>query len=241
MEKHVLQAGLALGLLLLPLVVRGQVQEPNLREKFAQAQQENTAALRQYTWKSRTTLSLKGETKKVKLDQVQYDAAGQLQKTSLQDPGQPAAAEQQPSGGGRRGGRLKQHIVEKKKEEFADLLQDLVKLVTSYAHIPPERMQAFLQGAQFSGVEGDEPNVIQISGKDALQAGDAMRIWIDKQTLMTRRVEIDTALEKKPVHLVAEYKTIPQGPTYQAHAELTYPEKELRVLIDNFEHQRIAQ
>ena len=42
------------------------------KEKFAQAQQENKEALKQYTWKSRTEVEMKGESKNVTLEQVRY-------------------------------------------------------------------------------------------------------------------------------------------------------------------------
>jgi hypothetical protein len=115
MKTHRLQIGLALWVLMSILALLGHAQDPGMKEKFAQAQKQNTAALRQLTWKSRTTLNLKGETKKVKLDQVFYDAQGQQQKQSLDDPSQQADAQQQ-GGGGRRSGRLKQKMIEKKRK-----------------------------------------------------------------------------------------------------------------------------
>lgn len=218
-----LAAGLGLG-----------AQQPDMKQKFAQAQKSNTAVLRQYTWKSRTEIQLKGETKKVKVEQVLYDASGKQQKTLLEES--PQQGEQQ--GGG---GRLKKKVVAKKKEEFADTMQNLVQLATSYANIPAEQMQIFIQGAQFGMGQGDMEGTIQVAGKDAVQADDAMRLWIDKQTLMTRRVEIETALEKNPVHLVAEYQGLPNGPTYQAKASLEYPKDKIKVLIENTNYQPLAR
>lgn len=61
---------------MLVLIVAGvaswaqQDQTPDMKQKFMQAQKANTVALHQHTWKSRTQLDLKGETKKVKLEQV---------------------------------------------------------------------------------------------------------------------------------------------------------------------------
>ena len=62
-------------------------QEP---PSFAASQKANAQALRQYSWKSRTELKLKGESKNVKLEQVRYDLDGKLQKTPL--GGSPQAA-----------------------------------------------------------------------------------------------------------------------------------------------------
>ena len=55
---------------------------PLAQAQFAESQKANAQALRQYTWKSRTEIKLKGESKNVKLEQVRYDATGALQKTA---------------------------------------------------------------------------------------------------------------------------------------------------------------
>jgi hypothetical protein len=207
-------------------------QEPDMKQKFAQAQKANGAALRQFTWKSRTVLNLKGETKKMKVDQVVFDSSGQQQKTLLEESPQ---GEQQVSGG-----RLKKKIVAKKKEEFAELMQDLVQLVTSYAHIPPEQMQAFVKNASFSLGQAPHEGTLKIAGQNAVEPGDAMNIWVDKQTLMMRRVEITTAYDKNPVQVAADYQSIPNGPTYLARATVDYPEKKLQVIVENFEYQPLG-
>src|SRR5215217_2734997 len=86
---------------------------------FAESQKANAQALRQYSWKSRTEIKLKGESKNVKVEQVRYDANGKLQKTPSGGPpaagAAPAAA---PARHGRGGGRVKNKVIEKKKEEF---------------------------------------------------------------------------------------------------------------------------
>ena len=91
------------------------------KEKFAEAQQQNKEALKQYTWKSRTELEMKGESKNVTLEQVRYDLDGKLQKTPLTGGAEQQAEE---SGGG-----LKGKIVEKKKAEFAQMMKELGQLV----------------------------------------------------------------------------------------------------------------
>src|SRR4051812_33093936 len=83
---------------------------------FADSQKANAQILRQSSWKSRTELKLKGESKSIKLEEVRYDLNGRLQKTSLT----PAPAAAPPPTG--RGGRLKKKIVDNKKEEFAELM-----------------------------------------------------------------------------------------------------------------------
>jgi len=154
------------------------------KEKFAQAQQQNKEALKQYTWKSRTELKMKGESKNVTLEQVRYDLDGKLQKTPLTGGAEQQAQEKGGGRRGRRGGRLKGKIVEKKKAEFAQMMKELGELVASYAHLPPEKMQAFLKGAMVTPGEGDNAGTLRIQGGDVLREGDAMTIWINPQTSM---------------------------------------------------------
>jgi hypothetical protein len=164
------------------LIAVAQPEAPDTKQKFAIAQKENAAAMRHFTWKSRTELKLKGESKKVKVEQVRYGSDGQLQKITLEESSPPPAEQK----GGRRGGRIKNKVIENKKEEFADLMQQLVVVAQSYSHIPPAQMQAFLKNAQFSMGNDRYEGTIQITGTGALNPADSMNIWIE-QTMMMRR------------------------------------------------------
>jgi hypothetical protein len=196
---------------------------------FAESQKANAQALRKYSWTSRTELKLKGESKNVKLEQVRYGADGKLQKTPLGAPPQAAPPPQQ----GGRGGRLKKKIIENKKEEFGELMKGLGQLVGSYGQLPPDKLQAFKASATAGRGEGAMQGTAQIQGLNVLQQGDSMTIWIEPASQMMRRVEIKTVYEKKPATLVADYQSVPNGPTYMAHAVLTYPAKDVELTVDN--------
>ena len=200
---------------------------------FAESQKANAQALRQYSWKSRTEIKLKGESKNVKLEQVRYDLNGKLQKTPIGGPPPQAAA---PAQGGR-GGRLKKKVIENKKEEFGEMMQGLGQLVASYGQLPPEKLQAFAANATKGRGEGAMQGTAQIQGVNVLQPGDSMTLWIDPASQMMRRVEIKTIYDKKPATLVAEYRSVPNGPTYMARAVLSYPEKNVELTVDNYDYE----
>jgi hypothetical protein len=199
---------------------------------FAESQKANAQALRQYTWKSRTEIKLKGESKNVKVEQVRYDLNGKLQKTPIGDTPQAAP----PPAQGGRGGRIKKKVVENKKEEFGELMQGLGQLVASYGHLPPDKLQAFKATATKGAGEGTMQGTAQIQGVNVLEQGDSMTIWIDPASQMMRRVEIKTIYDKKPATLVGDYRAVPNGPTYMARAVLTYPEKNVELTVDNYEY-----
>jgi hypothetical protein len=221
------------------LLVAGLAAEIQDKMTFAEAQKVNAQALRQYIWQSRTEIKVKGESKKVKLEQVRYDIDGKLEKTPL--GGTPDAAPAQPSGG-RRGGRLKERIVENKKEEFAKEMQDLGALVTSYAHMPPDKAQAFAKSATVTKGSGDTAGLIQLQGTNVMQPGDTVTVWADPQSQAMRTVEIQTALEKNPVTVQATFGPVSTGgPTGMLKAVLIYPERKIELTIENFDHQRVAK
>ena len=199
---------------------------------FAETQKANAQALRQYSWKSRTELKLKGESKSVKLEQVSYDLNGKTQKTPIEGA-PPAAQAPAPSG---RSGRLKKKVIENKKEEFGEMMQGLGQLVASYGQLPPDKLQAFKATATKAQGEGTMQGMAQVQGLNVLQPGDSVTIWIDPASQMMRQVEIKTIYDKKPATLVAEYRSVPNGPTYMARTVLTYPEKNVELTVDNYDY-----
>ncbi len=210
------------------------------KEQFVAAQQANKAALHEYTWQRRTELKLKGESKKVSTEQVRYDIDGKLEKTPIGAAPEPPPPEQAASGRGRRGGRLKAKVIENKKEEFAELMQNLGALVASYGQLPPDKLQAFAKNATTTKGEGAEAGTVRIQGGNVLVDGDSMSIWIDPGSFMMRRVEIATSLDTKPVSLVSEYRSQDNGPTYQARSVLQYPDKQVELTVENFEYKHVG-
>ena len=220
------------------LMVAGGAAHAQDKMTFAEAQKVNAQALRQYLWQSRTEIKVKGESKNVKLEQVRYDIDGKLEKTPI--GGTPAAAPAQPSGGRR--GRLKERVIENKKEEFGKEMQDLAALVMSYAHMPPDKTQAFAKSATVTPGSGDTAGLVQLRGASVLQPGDAMTVWADPKTQAMRRVEIQTALDQKPVSVQATFGPVETGgPTAMLKAVLTYPDKQVELTVENFDYKRVAQ
>lgn len=190
----------------------------------------NAEALKAFSYQQRMQLRLKGETKKVTLNQMSHDINGNLQKTLL--------SEQPPAGAQPSGGRLKRRIVAKKTGEFKEMMDEIAALVKSYTELPPERLQASLKQATFSPGQGDMAGSVQIVMRNVIQSGDSMTIWIDSTAMLYRRVLIATTYEGNPVTVTANYATLPSGHGYMAQAILNYPKKEVVVQIDNSNYQR---
>jgi len=204
--------------------------------KFAEIQKGNSQSLKWYIWKQRLEIQLKGETKKVTLNMVRYDAQGNEQKTPMSEEPQAQQQQQQPSGG-KRGGRLKAKVVENKKEEFKEMMEGLVGLVKSYAQIPPDKLKAAVATAEKIPGQGEMQGALGLRLANIVQDKDSLTIWFDMGTMLFRRIEIASAYDKKPVTATANYVKIDAGPNYMGQAVLQYPSKEVVVKIDNFDYQ----
>src|SRR5579863_9111771 len=117
-------------------------QNPEVQQKLAAAKQaaaENKQRLRQYQWTETTQITLKGDPKPATEKLCQYGPDGQVQKTPIGPP------PQQPSGG-----RLKQRVVEKKKGEIQEYMEEVKGVLSMY--VPPEaqRMQQAYQAGNLS-------------------------------------------------------------------------------------------
>ena len=199
-------------------------------QQVAAAIKANTQALKAFNYQQRMQLRLKGETKKVTLNQMSYDLNGDLQKTLL--------SEQPPAGAQPSGGRLKRRVVARKTGEFKEMMEEIAALVKSYTELPPERLQASLKQAAFSAGQGDMDGSVQILMQNVIQNGDSITIWIDRTTMLYRRAQIATTYEGNAVTTTANYATLTSGQGYMAQAVLNYAKKEVVVQIDNSSYQR---
>src|SRR5262252_11209996 len=112
-------------------------QNAELKQKLAAAKQtaaENKQRLLQYQWIETSQLTLKGYQKPPTQNSCRYGPDGQVQKTPIGPP------PQQPSGG-----RMKQRIIEKKKEEMKDYMQDVKGVLAKYVPPDPQRMEQAYQ------------------------------------------------------------------------------------------------
>jgi len=195
-----------------------------INQRFAEAQQQNARALRQYKWKSRTEILKDGDSKKTQVTAMRYDATGQLQKTIISSTPEPDL----PSFG------LRGHIAQKKKKEFLEKIEQLTALAKTYGNLPPDAMQRFVTAATFTP---DERNLIRMEGHNVVQTGDAMVIFIDGVSRKQRRIEIHSYLEDKPITIVSEFKDLPaNGPTYVSNSRVSYDGNSIVLITENFDY-----
>jgi hypothetical protein len=217
-------------------------QNPGLQQKISEVKQvaaANKQALAQYTWTQQVTISLKGEQKKQEHFQVRLGSDGKPQKQSLDAPAQPAADSGE---GGRRGGRLKEHVVEKKTEEYKDYADQIKSLVEQY--VPPEK-ELLEQAAQkgnialspLPGAQGQ----YQLAITNYIKQGDNMTLVFDSARKALASVTIASYLDdpKDAVNVKVDFTSEPSGLSHVSSETINGVSKQLTIAIQNSNYQHL--
>jgi len=206
-------------------------QNPELQEKLAAVKQsmaENKQKLRQYQWIETTQLTLKGDQKPPSQNSCMYGPDGQVQKTPIGPP------PQQPSGG-----RLKERVIEKKKAEMKDYMQDVKAVLSMYVPPDPQKMQAAYQAGKVS--LNPVPGAVNLVFTDYAQPGDKMTLTFDTAAKKITSLNINTYMgeEKDAVTLQVQMGSLPDGTNYVQQTVLNATAKQLVVTTTNSNYQKM--
>jgi hypothetical protein len=204
-----------------------QSQQPGagqIQAMVAAQMQKNKEELREYSWKQRTELDLKGEEKSSRVDFLRYDSQGQLVKTPLSAPPPP----QEESG------RLVGRIKAKKVDEMKDYLERLMERVRRYTTFSGSDPQQIMQKATLT--TGQDAFVIHI--KDYVIPGDSVDISLDPASRKIRQFKVATSLDNDPVNVLADFQELPDGPTYMSQATIDSPKKDLQIRVTSYDYMK---
>ena len=205
-----------------------------------QSMQQGLAKIRQYEWVETTIISLKGEEKARKQNRCYHGADGKVQKVSLD---QAPAPEQASSGrGGRRGARVKEKVVEDKKDEMKEYMEQAAALVHSY--IPPD--PAKIQAAKDAGRIATNPQAagkVRIVISQYLKPGDSLTLDLDAAASRLTGLGVNTYLDKpdETVTLAVQMNALADGALYAAQTTLEAKAKNITVVIQNSGHRPVAR
>ena len=204
----------------------------SLKQSLAESQKK----LRQYQWIETTVISLKGEEKSRKQEQVYYGADGTLTKLPMGPAAPPPPA---PSGG--RGGRLKSRVVEKKKDEMKDYMERAVALIHQYVPPPPERIQSAKDAGHLT-VQPIGQGHVNAEFQAFVQPGDLLAIDVDAAGNRLATVHVKTYLDKPEdaVTLEVRYGTLTDGTSFVAQTTFAAAAKNITVVVTNSGHRPLG-
>jgi hypothetical protein len=192
------------------------------------AQAANKAKLAQYTWQETETIGIKGDVKDTKVYQVSM-VNGQQQKTEVSNQ----AA--QPSG---RQGRLKEHVVDKKKQEYQEYGQSIAALAKQYTTPNPEALMQAKQAGNISLQPGS--GTVSLVIKNYVKQGDSMTMTVSEQTHSPVSVQVNTYLNdpKDAVTIGAQFAQLPDGTNHVASTLINGVSKQLTVNDQNSNYRK---
>jgi hypothetical protein len=221
-----------IGVVALAATIPAIAQNGELQQKLAAVKQsvaENKQRLQQYQWTETTQLNLKGDPKPPSEKLCQYGPDGQVQKTPIGPP------PQEPSGG-----RMKQRIIEKKKEEMKDYMEDVKGLLSMYVPPDPQKMQQAYQAGNVS--LNPSGGIINLVFRDYAQPGDQMTLAFDPATRKVASLNINTYMgeTKDVVTLQVHMGSLPDGTNFVQQTVLNASAKHLVVTTSNSNYQRMG-
>src|SRR5271168_4887604 len=157
----------------------------------------------------------------------QYGPDGQVQKTPI---GAPPPA---PSGG-----RLKQRIVEKKKAEMVDYMDDVKGVLSMYVPPDPDKMQLAYQAGKLS--LNPAGGVVNLIFTDYAQPGDRMTLVFNPEIKKIISLSVNTYMgqAKDAVTLQVQMAGLPDRTGYPQQTILNATAKELVVTTTNSNYQK---
>ncbi|MGA8876903.1 MAG: hypothetical protein WB555_15305 [Candidatus Korobacteraceae bacterium] len=188
----------------------------------------NKQKLAQYTWTETETISIKGNVKDTKTYQVQM-VNGQPQKTLVDN--------QQASSGGGRQGRLKEHVIEKKTDEFQQYGQQIGALAKQYTTPDPDRLMQAKQQGNISLQPGS--GTVNLVIKSFVKPNDQVTLTISEQTKAPVAIQVNSYLNdpKDAVNINAQFAQLPDGTNHVATTTIDGVSKQLTVNEQNSNYQ----
>jgi lipopolysaccharide export LptBFGC system permease protein LptF len=212
-----------------PAIAQNQQMEQKVMA-IKQAQETNKQKLSQYTWQETETISIKGNAKDTKVYQIQM-VNGQQQKTLLND--------QKAGSNGGREGRVKEHVIEKKTEEYQQYGQQIGTLAKQYTAPNPEALMQAKQAGNISIQPGG--GALNLVIKNYLKQGDSMSMTINEQTHSPVGVQVNSYLSdpKDAVTISAQFVQLPDGTNHVATTTIDGVTKQLGINEQNSNYQKL--
>ncbi len=198
---------------------------------FKQSVAQNQKKLHQYQWTETTIISVKGDEKARLQKRCFYGPDGKVQKQQISAPAQ------QKSPGGLRG-----KIIEKKKAEITDYMQRAMALIHQYLPPDPDRIQAAVSSGKLS-LSPVGQGAVRLEFRDFMKPSDSLSFNLDGANLAIQKIEVKSYLDSPkddPITLNANFASLSDGVNYAANSVLSAPAKNIQVVVQNSDYQRMA-
>jgi hypothetical protein len=189
----------------------------------------NRQALQHYTWTESIQVALNGEVKSTRQSSCRYGPDGKPQCTPV---GQPP--EQSDQGG------IRGRIVERRKEELTDYMQQVKGVIGLYVPPQAERMEAARKAGNMT-LSRPETGEAALVFKSYAQPGDSMSLDFAMATKKMTALSVNTYLgdPSSPVTMTVDFASLPDGTNYPARTVVNAAAKGIQVTTTNSNYVKV--
>jgi hypothetical protein len=171
-----------------------------------------------YQWKQKTTVIRKGNPLDPMLDEIRFDATGQVQRITLVKPEE------------KRMGPLRA----RKAAEVKDSVQQVMQLARRYAS-PQLLTEAIRKGEIWEG-----SHALRVQARGVLLPVDEMTMQVKASTYLATRIDFKTQYEGSPVAIAMDYQQLPGGPSVMTRMTVHIPKEDIIVNVEPFDFERLT-
>ncbi len=186
------------------------------------AQRANERAMKNFSWKRRIEMQVKGETKAVKMHLVRFNLEGKPEST-------PIGGDEEKQKHGLRG---------RKQKQAREWVEEVAEIVLAYTHPSTGTMVDYFGKAEFMKGSGQMQGTLRINGAGIIRPEDTYTLWVDSETRIPRKLEFRTKLEKDQLIGIVYYRTLDSGEFYPGRTIVRVPEQDRRVIVETFDYTR---
>jgi len=178
----------------------------------------NGKQMASFQWKQKTTVVRKGKPLDPMLEELRFDATGQLQRMTIVKPEE------------KKMGPLRA----RKAAETKESIQEVMQLARRYAS-PEQLSQAIQKGDVWEG-----QGRLRVEAQSVILPRDEMMMAVNSGTYLATRIEFKTQHEGSPVTITMDYQQLPNGPSMMTRMTVQIPGEDIVVNVESFDFVRLA-
>jgi hypothetical protein len=204
--------------LLTPLLVGLLSGRESTQQALLMAMGANGKQVVSYRWKQKVTVVRKGNPLDPLIEELRFDAAGQLQRMTLVKPEE------------KRMGPFRA----RKAADVKESVQEVMQLARQYSS-PQQLSQAIQKGEIWEG-----QGRFRVQARALILPLDEMMMTVSSGTYLATRIDFKTQYEGSPVAISVEYENLPNGPSMMTRMTVQIPKEDIVVNVESFDFVRLA-
>jgi hypothetical protein len=201
-----------------PLLAGALFGQASTKQALLMALGANGKQMAAFQWKQKITVIRKGKALDPMIEELRFDATGQLQRMTIAKPEE------------KRMGPLRA----RKAADTKESIQEVMQLARRYAS-PQQLSQAIQKGDVWEG-EGR----LRVEARAVLLPVDQMTMAVNASTYLATRIDFKTQYEGSPVAIAINYEQFPNGPSMMTRMTVQIPNEDITVNVESFDFVRLA-